>query len=151
MSDDQRKYRNKATKLTQMDPKNIGYFSWNTMYCNVQSLFNWMFSLRERETLQQQVRANTERRRQSSRTWIVPEFHQLAIVTPHNPPCHHLNVKIQTKGIYMCLSWLKFPDVLGILQFKSHPSTKIALPIPSNSETKSKMKWKWKLKYRHGS
>ena len=40
MSEDQRTYRNKATKLTQLDPKNNAYFTWNTMYCNVQSLFN---------------------------------------------------------------------------------------------------------------
>ena len=116
MSEDQRKYRNKATKLTQMDPKNIGYFSWNTMYCNVQSLFNWMFSLRERETLQQQVRANTERRRQSSRTWIVPEFHQLAIVTPHNPRVIILMSKSKLGVfIYLCLWLLELPDDSGIL------------------------------------
>ena len=68
----------------------------------------------EKEETLQQVRANTERRRQSSRTWIVPEFHQLAIVTPQNPPCHHLNVKIQTRGIYMCLWLLQLPDDTGI-------------------------------------
>ena len=63
-------------------------------------LFNRMLSLRDRETLQQ-VRANTERRRQSSRTWIVPEFHQLAIVTPHDP-CVIILMSKSKPRIFIC-------------------------------------------------
>ena len=102
----------------------------NVLQC---SIFDWMFSLRERETLQQ-VRANTETRRQSSRTWIVPEFHQLAIVTPHNPRVIILMSKSKL-GVFICACdcySFQMIQVFHMAPFKTY----IFMPIFGNTETK---------------
>ena len=132
---------NSDRKRRTMDPKNIGYFSWNTMYCNVQSLIGCFLWEKEKHCSRwEQTQKGGDKAHELG---SCPNFTSLQSWPPTTPRVIILMSKSKL-GVFICACdcySFQMIQVFHMAPFKTY----IFCRSPATLRQNHWMKWKWKI------